>query len=57
MLPVNISGQADPCDFCGRPMGPDDARENVEDASGDRCLVHETCLDAALLANPTYTAA
>ena len=57
MLPVNISDLVDPCDYCGLPMGLDDTRENVQDALGDLCLVHETCLDAALLANPTYTAA
>ena len=57
MLPVNISRQPDRCDFCGLPMELDDTRENVLDSSGDHCLVHMTCLAAALLANPTYIAA
>ena len=57
MLPSNISNQPDPCDFCGLPMGLDDIREYVQDSSGDHCIVHGTCLKAALLANPTYTEA
>ena len=54
MLPINISNQADPCDFCGLPMVLDSTRENVKDSSGDLCIGHSTCLQAAILANPTY---